>query len=593
MKCALDATNRLKKLTSILKNKYARIAHMRASQYFLPTVKETPADADVISHQLMLRAGMIRKLSAGIYTWLPLGLRVLKKVEKVVREEMNRIGALEILMPAVQPAELWQESGRWETYGHLLLRIKDRHERDFCFGPTHEEIITNFCRNELRSYKQLPITFYQIQTKFRDEIRPRFGLMRSREFIMKDAYSFHMDTESLGKTYRDIHKAYCQIFTRLGLDFRSVLADSGEMGGAVSHEFQVLAGSGEDIIAYSDKSDYAANIEKAESLPPQEKRPAPDNKMALIDTPGLYTIAALVEKLKLDVKKTIKTLIVKGSETDLIALIIRGDHDLNPPKAGKLPSVKSPLEFASEEEIRQKIGAGPGSIGPVRMEIPIIIDRDAAVIGNFSCGANVDNKHYIHVNWERDLPLPEVADLRNAEEGDVSPDGKGHLKLARGIEVGHIFQLGDKYSKSMGANVLAEDGKAVNLQMGCYGLGISRVIAAAIEQHHDKRGITWPKHMAPFQIAIIPISMHKSYRVAEAAEKIYQDLLAQRVEVLFDDRKERPGVLFADMELIGIPTHIIVGERNLDQGVVEVKDRKSGEVKMISLDEVIALADII
>ena len=561
---------------------------MRTSQYFLATLKENPADAEIASHRLMLRAGMIRKLGSGLYTWLPMGLLVLYKVANIIREEMNRIGALEILMPAIQPAELWQETDRWDKFGDLLLKIQDRHQRDFCFGPTHEEVITDLVRGELRSYKQLPLTFYQIQSKFRDEIRPRFGVMRAREFLMKDAYSFNLDSASLQQSYDDMYKAYSAIFTRLGLKFRAVLADTGSIGGSFSHEFQVLANSGEDLIAYSDSSDYAANVEKAEALLPEQKRPSPSAPMNVVDTPGAYTIQAICQMLQIDIKKTIKTLLVEGKQGELIALLVRGDHELNTVKAEKLPQIAVPLTFASPEKIKQVIHCSPGSIGPVNLNLIIIADRDVLQISDFSCGMNIDDKHYTNVNWERDLPLPEVADLRSVVEGDLSPDGKGKLKLVRGIEVGHIFQLGDKYSQAMNVKVLNETGQAIVPKMGCYGIGVSRIVAAAIEQNHDEHGIIWPISMAPFQVMIIPANMHKSYRVREASEAVYAQLKAANFEVLFEDRKERMGVLLADAELIGIPHLIIIGERGLDQGVLEYKKRGSDQP-----NENIPLADVV
>ena len=561
---------------------------MRTSQFLIITYKETPAEAEIISHKLMLRSGMLRKNAAGIYTWLPLGLKVLQKVADIVRDEMNQSGALELLMPAIQSADLWHESGRWEQYGPELLRIKDRHKRDFCFGPTHEEVITDLMRHELRSYKQLPITVYQIQTKFRDEIRPRFGVMRAREFLMKDAYSFNIDADSLNKTYAIMHDTYNRIFTRLGLKFRSVLADTGNIGGALSHEFHVIAESGEDQIAYSDQSDYAANVEKAESLAPKATRPAPGKPMEVVDTPKQYTIAAVSEFLKLPPQQMAKTLLVKGAEVPVVALILRGDHELNHIKAEKLPQVAAPLEFATDAEIVATIGCKPGSIGLVNLAIPCIVDRDAAVLSDFVCGANKDDQHMINVNWERDIQLPEIADLRRIVAGDLSPDGKGKLQIARGIEVGHIFQLGDKYSKAMNATVLNSNGKATVLQMGCYGIGVSRIVAAAIEQNHDERGIIWPKPIAPFQVALIPINMHKSEQVCEVTEKLYQDLQAHGIEVLLDDRNERVGVIFADMDLLGIPAQIVIGERGLKNGTVEYKDRKTGTTENVKLDDVVA-----
>ncbi|QJP08232.1 proline--tRNA ligase [Pseudomonas multiresinivorans] len=560
---------------------------MRTSQYLLSTLKETPSDAVVISHQLMLRAGMIRKLASGLYTWLPMGLRVLRKVETIVREEMNAAGALEVLMPAIQPAELWQESGRWQQYGPELLRLKDRHDRDFCVGPTHEEVITDLARNELNSYKQLPINMYQIQTKFRDEIRPRFGLMRGREFIMKDAYSFHASQDSLQATYDVMYGAYSKIFTRLGLDFRAVQADNGSIGGSGSHEFHVLAGSGEDDIVFGESTDYAANIEKAEALPRETARGAASEELRLVDTPETKTIAALVEKFGLPIEKTIKTLVVHAAEEGkLIALIVRGDHELNEIKAGNHPLVASPLQMASEADIKAAIGAAPGSLGPLNLPLPCIIDRSVALMSDFAAGANVDDKHYFGVNWERDLPVPEVADLRNVVEGDPSPDGKGTLIIRRGIEVGHIFQLGTKYSEAMKLSVLGENGKPVTLIMGCYGIGVSRVVAAAIEQNYDDRGILWPAALAPFQIAIVPMK-YENEAVRAATDKLYADLTAAGLEVLLDDRdkKTSPGVKFADMELIGIPHRIVVSERGLDEGTLEYKGRRDAESQPVALSE--------
>ncbi len=560
---------------------------MRVSEFPLSTLKETPSDAEVISHQLMLRAGMIQRLAAGIYSWMPLGLRVLRRVERIVREEMDAAGALELLMPAVQPAELWQESSRWQAYGPELLRMQDRHAREFCFGPTHEEVITDIARRELRSYRQLPVNYYQIQTKFRDEIRPRFGVMRAREFIMKDAYSFHIDQASLQQTYERMHEAYSRVFERCGLRFRAVAADSGAIGGAVSHEFMVLADSGEDAIAFSDGSDYAANIETAEALAPSATRPEPQQAMHLVDTPDAKTIQQLVDQFDLPVEKTVKTLVVAAAEevdAELIALLVRGDHELNAIKAEKLPQVAAPLRFASEEEIRAAIGAGPGSLGPVGLPIPCIVDRAVAVMGDFGAGANVDDKHHFGINWERDVPLPEVADLRNVLPGDPSPNGQGTLSIARGIEVGHIFQLGDKYSRSMGATVLDEAGREQVMAMGCYGIGISRIAAAAIEQNHDERGIVWPAPLAPFQVALLPMNLAKSQRVREAANALHDTLVAAGIEVLFDDRGVRPGVMFADAELIGLPHRVVVGEKGLDRGVVEYRGRSDEAAVDVPLD---------
>lgn len=563
---------------------------MRTSQYLLSTLKETPSDAVVISHQLMLRAGMIRKLASGLYTWLPMGLRVLQKAEAIVRDEMNKAGALEVLMPAVQPAELWQESGRWEQYGPELLRVKDRHNREFCIGPTHEEIITELARNELNSYKQLPINFYQIQAKFRDEIRPRFGLMRGREFLMKDAYSFHLSQASLQETYDRMHAAYCAIFSRLGLDFRPVQADTGSIGGTGSHEFHVLAESGEDDIAFSDASDYAANIEKAEALPQDTQRAAANELLRLENTPNVKTIAELVSQFEIPIERTVKTLVVKGvEEGQLIALVIRGDHELNEIKAANLEAVANPLCFASEAEIRAVIGAGPGSLGPLNLPIPCIVDRTAALLGDFAAGANQEGKHYFGLNWERDLPLPQVADLRNVVAGDPSPDGKGKLVIKRGIEVGHIFQLGTKYSEAMNCQVLGEQGKPITLIMGCYGIGVSRVVAAAIEQNFDERGILWPEALAPFQIALVPMK-YENATVKEATDALYTQLTTAGYEVLLDDRdkKTSPGVKFADMELIGIPHRLVVSEKGLNEGLLEYKQRLSGEVQKVPTDQLVA-----
>lgn len=560
---------------------------MRTSQYLLSTLKETPTDAEVVSHQLMLRAGMIRKLAAGLYTWLPTGVRVLKKVENIVREEMNKSGAIEVVMPVVQPADLWQESQRWEQYGPELLRFTDRGDRPFVLGPTHEEVITDLARRELSSYKQLPINLYQIQTKFRDEVRPRFGVMRSREFIMKDGYSFHLDRESLQQTYDVMHQTYCNIFNRLGLDFRPVQADNGSIGGNGSHEFQVLADSGEDDIVFSTESDYAANIEMAEAVALGERQAATE-ELRIVDTPNAKTITTLVEQFNLPIEKTVKTLIVKGAEEGkLVALLVRGDHELNEVKAEKLPQVASPLTFATEEEIRAAVGAGPGSLGPVNLPLEIVIDRTVANMSDFGAGANIDGKHYFGINWDRDLPTPQIADIRNVVEGDPSPCGKGTLLIKRGIEVGHIFQLGKKYSEAMKATVQGEDGKPQTMMMGCYGIGITRVVAAAIEQSHDERGIIWSDTLAPFQVAIVPMNMHKSTAVQQYAEELYQTLLKQGIEVLFDDRKERPGVMFADMELIGIPHMIIIGEKNLEKGEIEYKSRRSGEKQMVDKQQLV------
>lgn len=563
---------------------------MRTSQYLLSTLKETPADAEVISHQLMLRAGMIRKLASGLYTWLPTGLRVLRKVEHIVREEMNSAGAIEVSMPVVQPADLWQESGRWEQYGPELLRFVDRGERPFVLGPTHEEVITDLIRNEISSYKQLPLNFYQIQTKFRDEVRPRFGVMRSREFLMKDAYSFHTSQESLQATYDKMYQAYSNIFSRIGLNFRPVEADTGSIGGSASHEFQVLADSGEDDIVFSTGSDYAANIELAEAVAPAQPRAAAEAELRLVDTPNAKTIAELVAQFQLPIEKTVKTLLVRAVEDSghpLVALLVRGDHELNEVKAEKLPQVASPLTFATEAEIRAAIGAGPGSLGPLNLPLPVVIDRSVAAMSDFAAGANVDDKHYFGINWLRDLPLPQVADIRNVVDGDISPDGQGTLQIKRGIEVGHIFQLGSKYSEALKATVQGEDGRNQVLTMGCYGIGVTRVVAASIEQNHDDRGIIWPDAIAPFHVAILPMNMHKSFRVKEVAEEIYAALRAQGVDVILDDRKERPGVMFADMELIGVPHTVVIGDRNLDNEEIEYKHRRGGEKQMIKTSEIV------
>jgi prolyl-tRNA synthetase len=561
---------------------------MRSSNFLIATQKETPADAEVISHQLMLRAGLIRKLASGMYTWLPLGLRVLRKVEAVVRDEMDRSGAQEVSMPVIQPAELWQESGRWEQYGPELLRIQDRHGRDFCLGPTHEEVVTELVRNEVKSYKQLPLNLYQIQTKVRDEIRPRFGIMRSREFLMKDAYSFHADQASLEATYAIMHRAYSNIFTRLGLEFRPVIADTGSIGGNASHEFHVLADSGEDDIAFSDSGSYAANVEMAEAVAPAAGRPGPTAELAEVATPGVKSIEELATFLAIDPASTAKTLLVAGEEEgQLVALVVRGDHQLNPIKAEKIQGIAAPLRLAGEEEARAICGAGFGSLGPVGLDIPVIVDRSAACLADFSCGANRDDIHLTGVNWERDCPLGRVEDLRRVEEGDPSPDGEGRLQIKRGVEVGHIFQLGTKYSEAMGAKVLDETGRNITMIMGCYGIGVSRIVAAAIEQNHDERGIVWPASMAPFQLAIIPLNMQKSPEVAACAEELYAALLAAGVEVLMDDRNERPGVKFADMELVGIPHRIVIGDRALADDKIEYKGRRDSESQLVGRADIL------
>ena len=567
---------------------------MRTSQYLLSTLKETPASAEVISHQLMLRAGLVRNVASGLYTWLPTGLKVLRKVENIVREEMERANAIEVLMPMVQPADLWQESGRLNDYGPELLRLNDRHQRDFVLGPTHEEVITKLVSNEINSYKQLPLNVFQIQTKFRDEIRPRFGVMRGREFLMKDAYSFHLSQECLQKTYDIMFDAYCRIFERLGLDYRPVIADTGSIGGAVSHEFHVLADSGEDDIAFSDESDFAANVEKAEALAPSGERSAPSQELTRVETPNAKTIDAVAEFLKVEVKSTVKTLLVlghaeEGETSPIIALVLRGDHQLNEIKAENLAKIASPLTFASEEQILAAVGCNAGSIGPVAMNIEVIVDRSAAHLADFVCGANTDDVHLTGVNWERDCGDYTVEDLRNVIEGDPSPCGKGNIVIKRGIEVGHIFQLGEKYAQAMKCGVLTEQGKNKILTMGCYGIGVSRIVAASIEQNHDKYGIKWPAAIAPFQVAIVPMNMAKSVRVKETAEKMYVQLKDAGIEVLFDDRKERPGVMFADHELIGTPYLLIIGERNLDNQEIEVKNRITGEKSMIAIDNIMSL----
>ena len=567
---------------------------MRASQYLIATLKETPTDAEIVSHQLMLRAGMIRRLAGGLYTWLPLGLRVLRKVERIVREEMDRSGAQEVLMPAIQPAELWQESGRWEEYGDELLRLKDRHERDFCYGPTHEEVITDIARNELRSYRDLPANFYQIQTKFRDERRPRFGVMRSREFLMKDAYSFHASPESLNETYELMVETYSAIFRRLGLNFRAVEADSGAIGGSKSQEFHVLASSGEDAIAFSSDSDYAANTELAEALPPAGERPTATETMQEVATPDQNTIEQVAGYLNTTPDRVLKTLLVHAPKKDedskdqpLVALVLRGDHTLNDLKAERRADVAEPLTMASDEEIRKALGVDAGSIGPVALRVPMIVDHAAAHLADFVCGANRTGYHLTGVNWDRDVALSETADLREVEEGDPSPDGHGVLGIQRGIEVGHVFKLGRKYSESMNATVLDENGKSVHMDMGCYGIGVSRLVAAAIEQNHDDSGITWPTAIAPFEIAIVTLNGHKSERVAQAAEKLYEQLRQTGYDVLLDDRKERPGVKFADLELIGIPHRVVISDRGLEAGTLEYKGRTDADKQDVAVDDII------
>ncbi len=564
---------------------------MKTSRFHLATLKETPVDAEIVSHQLMLRAGLIRRLASGIYSWMPLGLRTLRKVEKIVREEMDRAGALEVLMPSIQPAELWQETGRWDQFGPELLRLKDRHQRDFCIGPTHEEVIADIFRREIKSYKQLPITFYQIQTKFRDEIRPRFGIMRAREFIMKDAYSFHVGQESLQQTYDVMYQAYSKIFDRLGLAYRSVTADSGAIGGNSSHEFHVLADSGEDAIAFSNQSQYAANVEMAEAVPGDKTRAKPCAAMKTIDTPGKHTIEEVAKTPGIDIDKCLKTLIAEADDGGLVALVLCGHHELNPLKAEKLEGVASPFKLAERDNINAQLRIDIGSIGPVGLDIKIYVDRSAALVSDFVCGANADGQHYINANWGRDCDEPEVVDIRNVEEGDPSPDGKGRLKILRGIEVGHIFQLGDKYSESMQATVLDENGKEAVTKMGCYGIGITRIVAAAIEQNNDASGIYWPDSLAPFQLVICPINYHKSERVKKAAEDLYQDCLKRGIEVLLDDRPLRPGVMFSDMELIGVSHRIVLSERGLSAKQFEYKGRRDQSASNYELTELPSFLD--
>ena len=561
---------------------------MRLSAYPVQNLKELPAEAELVSHQLMLRAGLIRRLAAGLYTWLPMGLRVLRKVEAIVREEMDRAGALEMLMPTIQPAELWQESGRWDEFGPELLRLRDRHERDYVYGPTHEEVITDIARRELKSYRQLPVNFYHIQLKFRDEIRPRFGVMRAREFIMKDAYSFHVDEASLDAGYQAMHAAYTRIFTRLGLEFRAVYADPGAIGGTGSQEFHVLAASGEDAIAFSDGDDYAANLEEARALPPAGPRPAPGRALAAVATPGARTIAALGAQLGVDAAQCVKTLVVDGCDGGLVALVLRGDHELNAVKAHKLATVASPLRLAAPERIARELGIEVGFVGPVGLRCPVVADHCALALADFVCGANRRDEHLTGVNWGRDVPEPQAADLRNVVAGDPSPTGRGRLALARGIEVGHIFKLGSKYSEALGASVLDEQGRPVTMLMGCYGIGITRVVAAAIEQHHDERGIVWPEAIAPFDVVLVPMNFQKSARVREASERLYAELGAAGFAVLFDDRDARPGVKFADAELYGIPHRIVVGERGLDAGRLEYRHRRASESEEFTAGDAVA-----
>jgi prolyl-tRNA synthetase len=550
---------------------------MRSSQNPISTLKEVPADAEVISHRLMLRTGMIRRLAAGLYVWLPLGLRTLRKVERIVREEMDRAGALELSMPTVQPAELWKESGRWTKYGPELLRFKDRHDREFAYGPTHEEVITDIARRELRSYKQLPVNFYQIQSKFRDEIRPRFGVMRAREFLMKDAYSFHVDQASLAEGYRLMYEAYSRIFTRIGLKFRAVQADSGAIGGNASQEFHVLADSGEDAIAFSNADDYAANLEMAATIAPSAPRAAPREPLTKISTPNARTIAELSAQLGVGAASCVKTLLVDGVEGDVVALVIRGDHELNAVKSQKMPGVAAPLRMASAERVRKATGCEPGFIGPIGYSGKIYVDHAAAHLADFVCGANEKDMHFRGVNWGRDLAEPQSVDIRNAQRGDPSPSGRGTLEIARGIEVGHIFQLGQLYSEAMHASVLDEQGKALTMFMGCYGIGVTRIVAAAIEQNHDANGILWPQAIAPFQVVLVPINYQKSTLVQQTADALYEQFTAAGIDVLLDDRDARPGVKFADSELMGIPHRIVIGERGLAAGNLEYRHRSAAE----------------
>lgn len=561
---------------------------MRFTDFALTTLKEVPAEAEIVSHKLMLRAGLIRRLASGLFTWMPLGLKVLRKVEAVVREEMNRAGALELLMPAVQPSELWEESGRWDKYGPLLLRMHDRHEREYCFGPTHEEVITDIARRELRSYKQLPVNYYQIQTKFRDEIRPRFGVMRSREFIMKDAYSFDIDKDGMRASYDRMHAAYTAIFERLGLQFRIVDADSGEIGGSRSQEFHVLADSGEDAIAYCDEGGYASNIETAATFPPTGERPAASQALEKFPTPKVKTIEQLCEMLGATAEQTIKTLIVDGTDGP-VALVLRGDHELNAVKAQKLDGIASPLTMADTGAIIKATGAEPGSLGPVGLDLPVYFDHAVAALADFTCGANENGFHYKGVNFGRDLPEPETVDLRNVVAGDPAPGGKGILSIARGIEVGHIFQLGSKYSEAMKATVQAPDGTNQMMEMGCYGIGVTRIVGAAIEQNHDENGIVWPGPLAPFDVVLVPINMHRSDDVREAAEALYAELSAAGLDVLLDDRDARPGVKFADAELIGIPHRVVIGDRSLAKGELEYRHRRDSESRDLKREEVLDL----
>lgn len=561
---------------------------MKITNFLIPTLREAPADADITSHQLMIRAGLVRQVASGIYTWLPLGLKVLRKVESIIRKEMDAIGAQELLMPGVQPGELWEESGRWMDYGPELLRIKDRHDRPFCLGPTHEEIITSLARGELKSYKQLPCAFYQFQTKFRDEIRPRFGIMRAREFLMKDAYSFHIDTECLEQTYNQMYEAYCNIFDKVGLKYRAVIADTGNIGGSKSHEFHVLADSGEDRIAFSSDSDYAANVEMAPVIIEKQIAATPSATMAKIATPNKHSIQDISVFLGIPEKQCLKTLIIKGINEKLIALVLRGDHELNEIKAQKLATVAKPLQFASEKEIHELIGCGPGSIGPIGLKCEIIVDQDAAVLEDFTCGANESGYHLTGVNWNRDADLPQVSDLREVVVGDISPDKQGILEIKRGIEVGHIFQLGTKYSTAMKAQVLDKNGKSVAMTMGCYGLGVSRIVAASIEQSHDNKGIVWPESIAPFFCAIAPINMHKSPELSQKVRSLYATILENGIDVLLYDKDDRMGAMLTNLELIGVPHVLVIGERSLATGKAEYKSRRNSEKLEIDLNNVVS-----
>ncbi|WP_175704599.1 proline--tRNA ligase [Burkholderia ambifaria] len=566
---------------------------MKASRFFIGTLKEAPADAEIVSHKLMVRAGMIRRVAGGIYNYLPVGLRSIRKVEAIVREEMNRAGAIELLMPAVQPAELWQESGRWEQYGPELLRFKDRKDNDFVIGPTHEEVVTDIARNQIKSYRQMPVNFYQIQTKFRDEIRPRFGVMRGREFIMKDAYSFDKDTAGLNESYRKMYDAYVRIFTRLGLEFRAVAADSGSIGGNFSHEFHVIADTGEDAIAYCPTSDFAANIEAAEALPLIAERAAPAEAMEKVATPGKAKCEAVAELLAIPLERTIKSIVLatenEGAEPTIWLIMLRGDHDLNEIKVSKLPGLKN-HRFATEQEIVDWFGTPPGYLGPVGTKKPVkvIADRTVANMSDFVVGANEVDYHIAGVNWGRDLPEPEVADVRDVKKGDPSPDGKGTIDICRGIEVGHVFQLGTKYSDAMGATFLDESGKPQPMLMGCYGVGITRILGAAIEQNFDDKGIIWPESIAPFEVVLCPMGYDRSDMVREAADKLYAELAAAGIDVILDDRGERPGVMFADWELIGVPHRLVIGERGLKEGKIEYQGRRDAEATLLPADEAAA-----